>query len=144
MSRSTGFNCVISIDSNDISGKSNEVTLDFESPDIEEVGGFAEAWEILVGGNITKWSLSINGVYDGAASEIDSILFGLLGGGMVTLDHLRPQGTGTGLPEYSAATVASGIGVIMQSYNVPISRTGAIKWSAKFAGSGQVTRAQQA
>jgi len=143
MARSTGFNCVISIDSSDISGKSNEVTLSFNSPDIEEVGGFAEAWEVLVGGKITTWSLSINGVYDGAATEIDSILFAWLGDGIQSLDHLRPQGTGSGLVEYSAATPASLIGVILESYEVPIPRTGAVKWSANFRGSGEVTRSQQ-
>jgi len=143
MARSTGFNCVISIDGSDLSGKSNEVTLSFSSPDIEEVGGFAEAWEVLAGGKITTWSLSINGVYDGTAAEIDSILFAWLGDGIQTLDHLRPQGTVSGASQFAAADVANLIGVILESYEVPIPRTGAVKWSANFRGSGEVTRSQQ-
>jgi len=144
MARVTGFNCAISVDSNDISGKSNEVTLSFETVDIEEVSCFAEAWEILVGGKVTKWALDVKGVWDGDAGEIDSILFGLVGGGMVTLDYVRPEGTGAGKVEYTAADVSNGIGVILASYEVPISHTGAIKWSASFRGSGEVTRAVQA
>jgi hypothetical protein len=59
MSRCTGFNCVISVDSSDISGMSNEVTLNLEGVDLEEVSSFAEAWELFVGGKVTKWSLDI-------------------------------------------------------------------------------------
>jgi len=143
MSRITGFNCVISVDANDISGMSNEVTLNLETVDNEEVSSFAEAWELFVGGLVTKWSLEIKGRYDGDAAEIDSILFALMGGGMVPLDHLRPEGTGSGNVEYSADDVANLVGLIPLSYSVPVQRTAAVKYSASFQGSGALTRAQQ-
>jgi len=143
MARITGFNCVVSVDGNDISGMSNEVTLNLETVDNEEVGSFAEAWELFVGGLVTKWSMDVAGRYDGDAGEIDSILFALHGVGMVPLDHLRPEGTGSGHVEYSADDVTNLVGVILQNYSVPISRTGAVKYTASFQGSGELTRAQQ-
>jgi len=143
MARCTGFNCVISVDANDISGMSNEVTLNLETVDNEEVGSFAEAWELFVGGLVTKWSLDVKGRWDGDAAEIDSILFGLLGGGIVPLDHLRPEGTGAGKVEYSADSVSDLIGVYLMNYSVPVPRTGAVKYSASFQGSGELSRAAQ-
>lgn len=143
MSRITGFNCAVSIDANVLTTMSNEVTLNIETVDNEEVSSFTEAWELFVGGLVTKWSLDIKGRYDGDAAEIDSILFGLLGGGIVPLDHLRPEGTGSGNVEYSADSIANLVGVILQSYNIPIQRTAAVKFSASFQGSGELTRAQQ-
>jgi len=143
MSRITGFNCEISIDDEDLTGMSNEVTLNLETVDNEEVSSFGEAWELFVGGLVTKWSLEIKGRFDGDVDEIDSILFGLMGGGMVALDYLRPEGTGVGNIEYSADDVGNLVGLIPLSYSVPVQRTAAVKYSASFQGSGELTRAQQ-
>lgn len=91
----------ITVDSNDISADSNQVTLNYEADAVEETA-FGDDTHIMKGG-LKNWSMDVSLNSDYAASALDSILFPLVGT-VVTIEvRATSDSVGTSNPEYTAS-----------------------------------------
>lgn len=114
-----------------ISGKSNTATFTHsaEAPDVSSFG--ATTRERLPDG-LKDWELSVAGFWDGAANELDSILFPIVGAS--TMISYGPAGSTSGCTLYTACAV-------MPDYSIEGSVEGAVTFSATFqARTGSLTR----
>jgi len=107
-----------------ISGRTNTVSLSFsaETPDVTSFAG--AGWRERIQDGLKDWELSIGGFYDPAATQIDTILFGILGAS--TRVQYGPGGSISGCTKYTASAVCS-------DYTVDGSVEGAATYSATFA-----------
>lgn len=114
-----------------ISGRSNTATMSF-SAEAPDVSAFGTTYRERVPDGLKDWELSVSGLWDGVASQIDSILFGILGAS--TRVAYGPAGSTSGCTKYEASAVCN-------DYSVEGSVEGAVTFSAIFAArSGSMTR----
>ena len=113
-----------------LSGRANSATLSFSS-DATDGTAFGETYRFLIADGVKGWTLSMNGVWDGAASQVDEILFGILAA--CTSVCYGPGGSTAGLTQYSGCSV-------LNTYEVAGELDGMVTWSAEFVGSGSLTR----
>lgn len=135
MARSTARNTMLKVQdstgaSRNISGRSNTATLGFTSEGVDATA-FGEAYRFVIADGIKTWTLSIAGVWDGAASQIDEILFGILAA--CTSACYGPAGSTSGLTQYSGCCV-------LNNYEISGALEGAVTWSAEFGGAGSPVR----
>lgn len=97
----------ISIDSNDVSADGNQVSISYEAESVDETA-FGDSTRINKGG-LKNWSMDITFNQDFAASQLDSILFPLVGTTVAVAVRPTSASVGTGNPSYN------GTGLI-QSY----------------------------
>ena len=113
-----------------LSGRANTATLSFSSEAVDGTA-FGESYRFKIADGIKDWSLSMAGVWDGAASQVDEILFGILAA--CTSVCYGPGGSTSGLTQYSGCSV-------LNTYEVAGELDGMVTWSAEFVGSGSLTR----
>ena len=109
MAKSTARNTVIHIldtasASRNISGRSNSVTMSFTADSVD-VTGFGATYREYIADGIKEWNMSLNGVWDGAASQLDEIMNGILGA--CTSVCYAPSGSTTGAVLYSGCAVVT-------------------------------------
>jgi len=135
MARITARNCAIGVTDSagacqSISGRGNSVSMSITA-EAPEVTAFQDLWRTRLPDGLRDWEMSVNGVWDGAAEQVDSILFGILGS--CTLVHFGPGGSTSGCTKYSACAVCT-------NYTVDGAVEGAVTYSATFSGrSGSMT-----
>ena len=130
MAKVHGKNLEIDVNSIDLTGDSNEVTLDINVGS-DEVSTFEDGFDTFVQGT-PNWTVQMNGVWDGADDDLDEQMFTLVTAGGVTM-NLYPEANTNGKVKYTGT-------VQLLNYNVPVSRAGAVRWSANFQGSGTLSR----
>ena len=108
----------------DLSGRSNSGTLSF-SAEAPDVSAFGATYRERVPDGLKDWELSIAGLCDLAANQLDSILFGALGAS--TRIKYGPGGSTAGCTMYTACAVCS-------DYSIEGAVEGAVTFSATFAG----------
>lgn len=113
-----------------LSGRANTATLSFSSEAVDGTA-FGESYRFKIADGIKDWSLSMAGVWDGAASQVDEILYGILAA--CTSACYGPGGSTTGAVQYSGCA-------ILNTYEVAGALEGMVTWSAEFAGSGSLSR----
>lgn len=96
----------VSIDSNDISEFVRSVTLNYNADEVEETTMGDDTHAFL--GGLKNWSMDIEAANDMAASQIDSILFPLVGTQVPVAIRATTDAVGTGNPSYG------GTGMIAQ------------------------------
>jgi predicted secreted protein len=136
MARVTGKNTTLLVKdstsaSRVLSGRANQATLSFASEAVDATA-FGESYRFRIADGIKDWTLSISGVWDGAASQVDEILYGILAA--CTSACYGPGGSTAGLVQYSGCC-------ILNTYEVAGTLEGAVTWSAEFAAAGSLTRA---
>ena len=114
-----------------ISGRSNTATLTFssEAPDVTTYG--ATYRERLADG-LKDFEFSIGGFYDGAAAQIDAVMFPLLGAS--TRLQYGPGGSTSGCTKYVASAVCN-------NYTVSGAVEGAVAYTATFQNFGRTLSA---
>ena len=113
-----------------LSGRANSATLSFSS-DATDGTAFGESYRFLIADGVKGWTLSMNGVWDGAASQVDEILYGILAA--CTSAYYGPGGSTTGAVQYSGC-------VILNTYEIAGALEGMVTWSAEFAGGPSLER----
>ncbi|MCG8670211.1 MAG: hypothetical protein MI867_12410 [Pseudomonadales bacterium] len=96
-------NAFISVDGNDISDHVSQVTLNYEA-ETQDDTAFGDDTRSAIGG-LKSWSVSITAQQDWAASQLDSIIFPLIGTTVTiilrkdsgSVSATNPNYTGTGL-----------------------------------------------
>ena len=135
MARTTSRNTTIMVQdsgaaSRTLSGRANTVTLSFTSEAVDGTA-FGETYRYKIADGIKDWSLTMAGVWDGAASQVDEILYGILAA--CTSACYGPGGSTSGLVQYSGCC-------ILNTYEVAGTLEGMTTWSGEFAGVGALTR----
>ncbi len=135
MAKSTARNTVIHIldstsASRNISGRSNSVTMSFTADSVD-VTGFGAIYRQYIADGIKEWNMSVNGVWDGAASNLDEIMNGVLGA--CTSMCYCPSGSSTGAIQYSGCAVVT-------EYSVEGVVSGAVTWSGTFQSASDLNR----
>ena len=135
MARVTARNTTLIVSGSDsasrvLSGRANSATMSFTS-DSTDGTAFGETYRFRIADGIKEWTLSMNGVWDGAACQVDDILFGILAA--CTSVCYGPGGSASGLVQYSGCSV-------LNTYEVAGELDGMVTWSAEFVGSGSLTR----
>ena len=98
------------------------------------VNGLSSTGPERVVGNY-DYSFDIGGNFDGAASQGDATLFGLVGSSGVTAAFdPTGQSAGTNDPNFDAA------GVVLKSYSISAAVGQAVKYSATLEGNGALAR----
>ena len=113
-----------------LSGRANNATLNFTSEAVDGTA-FGESYRFKIADGIKDWGLTMSGVWDGAASQVDEILYGILAA--CTSACYGPGGSVSGQVQYSGCC-------ILNTYEVAGALDGMVTWSAEFAGSGSLTR----
>ena len=135
MAKVTARNTAIRIlDSNGasrlISGRSNSAEMSFTAEAVD-VTTFGAGYREYVADGLRDWELSIDGMWDGAASQIDEILYGVLGA--CTSLCYGPSGSTTGMVQYSGCAICT-------EYTVSGAVEGAVTFSATFKAASQLNR----
>lgn len=115
-----------------MSGRSNNISLSWtsESP---EVTSFSETTRTRVPGGLLDYSLTADLFYDEAASNVDALFSGLLGGSG-TRFKFGPSGSGAGVVQYSGC-------VVLTQYSFKFGVADSAQVSVAFsARSGSLTR----
>lgn len=101
-----------------------------------KVDGISSVGPERVVGNY-DWTVSLGGNFDGAASQGDATLFGLIGDANGAAMAFDPTGAtaGTDDPNYDATAV------VLKSYSISVGVGQAIKYSAELEGASALTRA---
>lgn len=113
-----------------VSGRSNTATLTFSSEAVDVTSFGAEYRERIADG-IKDWELSCAGFWDGAASQIDEILYGVLSA--CTAVQYGPSGSTSGDVKYSGCA-------ILQDYEISGEVEGAVEWSGTFVAASVLNR----
>jgi hypothetical protein len=113
-----------------LSGRANTATLSFTSEAVDATA-FGESFRFRIADGIKDWTLSVAGVWDGAASQIDEILYGILAA--CTSACYGPGGSSSSSVQYSGCC-------ILNNYEVAGALEGVVTWSAEFAAAGSLTR----
>lgn len=114
-----------------LSGRSNSATLNFTSQEVN-VTSFGAEYQERVGDGIKDWSIECGGFWDGAASQLDEWLFGILAA--CTSACYGPGGSSTGAVQYSGCA-------ILQDYTVEGTVDGGgVTWTATLVGASQLNR----
>lgn len=124
----------VSIDGNDVSDHVKQVSINY-SADIQDSTAMGDGSHTRMGG-LKDWSLNVDFYQDYAASNLDSILFPLVGTNFTVI--VRPVEStvvGTGNPNYTGTA-------ILESYNPINGSVGDIATtSVTIPGSGTLSRA---
>jgi hypothetical protein len=115
--------------SKNISGRANAYTLSFTSEEVD-VTCFGDLYRSRVADGLRDWTIEFGGFWDGAACQIDDILFSVLAA--CTSVCLYPGGS-------AATTYWSGC-AIMQDYTVEGAVEGGVSYSATFMAASTLNR----
>lgn len=135
MSRYAGRNTALKIldstgASRQISGRANTATLNFTSEEVD-VTSFGALYRERIADALRDWTIDIGGFWDGAASQIDEILHGVLAA--CTSLCFGPSGSTTGMVQYSGCA-------ILMDYSVESAVDGAVTFSATFTAASTLNR----
>ena len=111
-----------------LSGRSNTATLTLSSEEID-VTSFGALYRERVPDALRDWGLEVAGFWDGAASNIDYILYTIWAA--CSAVAIGPAGSGTGATKYSGC-------MILQEYSVEGAVEGAVTFSATFQSASQL------
>ena len=117
-----------------ISGRANTATLSFTSEEVD-VTSFGALYRERIADALRDWNVDIAGFWDGAASQIDEILHGILAACASLC--FGPSGSGSGAVQYSGCA-------ILMDYSVESSVEGAVTFSAAFVAASVLNRGQWA
>ena len=113
-----------------LSGRANSGTLTFSSEEVD-VTSFGALYRERVADALRDWSMECAGFWDGAASQIDYILYTIHAACVAVA--FGPNGSGTGAIKYSGC-------MILQEYSVEGAVEGAVTWSATFQAASVLNR----
>ncbi len=116
--------------SRNLGGRSNSVTLNLTSEEVD-VTSFGALWRERVADALRDWTLDIAGFWDGAASQLDGILYGIHAA--CTSLCFGPSGSTSGNIQYSGC-------VILQDFVIETAVDGAVTWTATFQSASQLNR----
>ena len=133
MAKISAKNVNITVNSVALEDEINSFTLNQEQ-ETPEVAGLSADGPERVAGNY-DWSLDIDGFWDGAASQGDATLHGLIGAAVVAVG-VDPTGNSASSsdPNYDG-------NVLLGSYSISGAVGGAVTYSATLQGAGALTRA---
>jgi len=129
MARITGKDGYIKLNTVDLSGDSNQITLNI-TPHVEDVTAFSDTADYYAEGKY-GWTIDFNAYYDSTAAHADATLWGCLGSGAVAVEY-GPGGSG-GI-KYTG-------NVIMSDFSVDTNATGGAAISASLQGVDTLSRA---
>ncbi len=116
----------------ELSGRSNTATMTFTS-EAPEVTTYGTTYKERLPDGLKDFTFSIGGFYDGAGqSQIDSILFGILGAS--TVIRYGPGGSAAGCTLYVASAVCT-------DYAIEGAVAGAVGFTATFQNFGRTLTA---
>jgi len=133
MARSAGAPSTVLIDEFDFSGRTNQLSIDFTN-NLGEVTAFSDDGSEYVEG-LFGVQASLNGFFDGAASNFDAEMWTILGDGQ---DHAVGLYPGNSATSGSIGYELQGASVLSQER--PAEVAGAILLNASFQNSGTVIR----
>lgn len=113
-----------------LSGRANSATMSFSSEAVD-VTSFGAEYRQKIADGIKEWSMSVNGIWDGAASQLDEIMYGILGA--CTSMCYGPGGSATGAVQYSGCAILS-------EYSVEGEVSGAVTWSGTLVSASDLNR----
>lgn len=127
MARISGRNCFLSVSPLtgcpfNLSGRSNSVTLNIDSEEVE-VTAFGALYKERVADALRDWSIECAGFWDGAASNVDATLYTNFAACCAVA--FGPAGSGSGQIKYSGC-------MILQNYTIEGAVDGAVTFSATF------------
>lgn len=116
-----GKNTFVSVNAADLSAftNSSELKREGDKHDVTCFGQVAHKYQ----SGLTDGTFAMKGVYDDGPTTPQTVLMGLLGGGLVELVY-RPEGTGSGKPHYT-------FDVIVTTYEETGEVAEMIKWAAE-------------
>ncbi len=113
-----------------LSGRSNSATLSFTSEEVD-VTAFGALWRERIPDALRDWSLETAGFWDGAASNLDAILYEVFAACCAVAVGFA--GSATGGVKYSGC-------MILQEYTTEGAVDGAVTYSATFQAASQLNR----
>lgn len=113
-----------------LSGRSNSATLSFSAEEVD-VTCFGALYHERIADALRDWTIDISGFWDGAASQVDEWLHGILAA--CTSLCFGPSGSASGMVQYSGCA-------ILQDYSVETEVTGAVTFSATFLAASVLNR----
>ena len=122
----------VSIDGNDVSDHCTSVTLNYSADEADDTN-FADDTHLMIGG-LKNWSVDFEFSQDFATSNIDSILFPLVGTTSTIIVRPTASSVSTANPNYTGSALLSTYNPF--SGNVGDKATA----SAHFAAAGTLTR----
>jgi len=95
----------VELDSNDISSQVRQVTLNYSADPVENTA-MGDSTHTRLGG-LKDWNVSLTAKNDFAASQLDSILFPLVGTQVTIKVRPTSSAVGAGNPEYSGTVLVN-------------------------------------
>lgn len=111
-----------------LSTRSNSGTLTLTSEEVD-VTSFGALYRERIPDALRDWSLEAAGFWDGAASQVDYILYTIYAACCAVA--FGPAGSATGATKYSGC-------MILQEYSVESAVDGTVTWSATFQAASQL------
>lgn len=135
MARKSGRNVSIllrdtSAASFNLSGRSNNVTLNFTSEELD-VTSFGAAYRERIADALKDWNADISGFWDGAASQLDETLYGLVSACVAACFGFA--GSDTGSVQYSGCA-------ILQNYSIEAAVDGAVGFTCNLMAASNLNR----
>lgn len=137
MAQTTGAmsakDCYISVNSQDVSGSANKVTLT-PTIDVEQTATFDGGWKLSTAGKL-GWEITIEALYTEETNEAAEVLWSALTGGSAVAVEVDPKGNSGGNWSFSG-------NVIFSSVEMPFDGTSGdpVIITAEGVGSGELTR----
>ena len=113
MAKTVFTDAFIEVDGNDISDHVREVSLSYSAEEVDDTTMGSDTTTNL--GGLKSWSLEITVANDFAASEVDSIVFPLVGAKVPITFRPTSDPVGSGNPEYSGTGMLNTYNPIGQS-----------------------------